>query len=140
MLVPKKVKHRKWHTTRRNLEKRPKVEVRGINVDFGSFGLKTITQARITSQQLESARKVISRNLGKNGRMWCRVFPDRPFTKKPAEVKLGKGKGEVEGYEVEVWPGRVLFEVDGVTEPIAREALRKAGTKLPLKAKVVARQ
>jgi large subunit ribosomal protein L16 len=139
-LIPKKVKHRKWHTTRRNHTTRPKVETRGVNVDFGSFGLKATTQGRIRSNQLESARKAISRNLGKTGRMWIRVFCDRPYTQKPAEVKLGKGKGDVQGYEVEVWPGRVLFEVDGIPETLAREALRKAGTKLPVKGKVVARE
>ena len=138
-LVPKKVKHRKWHTGRRNQATRAKVETRGINIDFGSFGLKATSQGRIRSNQIESARKVISRNLGKTGRMWIRVFCDRPYTQKPAEVKLGKGKGDVQGYEVEVWPGRVLFEVDGLPEATAKEALRKAGTKLPVKTKSVAR-
>ena len=138
MLFPKKVKYRKWHTMRRN-PKTPKVETRGVSVDFGSFGLKATTHARVRSNQIESARKVIVRNLGKSGRMWMRVFPDKPFTQKPPEVKLGKGKGDPVGYEVEVWPGRILFEVDGVDEGIATKTLISASKKLPLKAKVVAR-
>ncbi|MES2203009.1 MAG: 50S ribosomal protein L16 [Patescibacteria group bacterium] len=138
MLVPKKVKFRKWHTMRRN-PKSPKVATRGITVAFGSHGLKAMTPARVRSNQIESARKVIARSLGKTGKSWIRIFPDKPFTQKPPEVKLGKGKGDPVGYEVEVWPGRVLFEVDGVTDVIAIDALTKAGKKLPLKTKVVAR-
>ena len=106
---------------------------------FGSFGLKAMAQARIRSQQIESARKVLSRSIGKTGRLWIRIFPDMPYTKKPAEVKLGKGKGDLEGYVAPVLPGTILFEVDGIADNMAREALRKAGTKLPLKTKVVAR-
>ena len=90
------------------------------------------------SNQIESARKVISREMGKTGKMWIRIFPDMPLTRKPAEVKLGKGKGDLFGYCAPVKPGRVLFEVDGVPEAVAKEALRKAGTKLPLKTKIVA--
>ena len=138
MLFPKKVKFRKWHTMRRN-PNRVGVATRGITVAFGSFGLKAMGPARIRSQQIEAARKVLSRSIGKTGRLWIRIFPDMPYTKKPAEVKLGKGKGDLEGYVAPVLAGRVLFEVDGVTEPVAREALRKAGTKLPVKTKVVAR-
>ena len=138
MLFPKKVKFRKWHTMRRNT-KRGKIAVRGVTVAFGSHGLKATTHARVRSNQLESARKVVVRNLGKTGKMWLRVFPDKPFTQKPPEVKLGKGKGDPVGYEVEVWPGRVLFEVDGVTDAVAIESLIKAGKKLPLKTKVVSR-
>src|SRR3954471_11168118 len=138
MLFPKKVKFRKWHTMRRNAKK-GKVETRGITVAFGSHGLKATTHARVRSNQLESARKVVARALGKTGKMWLRVFPDKPFTQKPPEVKLGKGKGDPVGYEVEVWPGRVIFEVDGVSDAVAIDALYKAGKKLPLKTKVVAR-
>ncbi len=138
MLVPKKVKFRKWHTMRRN-PKAVKVATRGITVAFGSHGLKAVTPARVRSNQIESARKVIARALGKTGKSWIRIFPDKPFTQKPPEVKLGKGKGDPQGYEVEVWPGRVLFEVDGVANNIAVETLIKAGKKLPLKTKVVAR-
>ncbi|HVZ75948.1 MAG TPA: 50S ribosomal protein L16 [Candidatus Paceibacterota bacterium] len=138
MLFPKKVKFRKSHTFRRN-PKRAMVASRGVTVAFGSHGLKAVTHARIRSNQLESARKVIVRSLGKTGKMWLRVFPDKPYTQKPPEVKLGKGKGDPVGYEVEIWPGRILFEVDGVTEAIAQETLSKAAKKLPLKAKVVTR-
>ena len=112
---------------------------RGTTVAFGSFGLKALGDARIRSNQIEAARKVLSRSIGKTGRLWIRIFPDMPYTAKPAEVKLGKGKGELQGYVAAVLPGRVLFEVDGADEAMAREALRKAGTKLPVKTKVVAR-
>jgi len=138
MLFPKKVKHRKWQTMRKN-PKKVGADTRGVTVAFGSHGLKAMGQARIRSNQIEAARKVVSRSVGKTGRFWIRIFPDMPYTKKPAEVKLGKGKGDLEGYVAAVRPGRILFEVDGVTEAIAREALRKAGTKLPVKTKIVAR-
>ncbi len=138
-LFPKKVKHRKWQTGRQNSAKLLRHATRGVDVSFGSFGLKALGHARIDSNQLEAARRVMSRHMGKTGSSWIRVFPDRPFTKKPSEVKMGKGKGDLQGYEVEVLAGRVLFEIDGVSEEVAREALRKAGTKLPVKTKVVAR-
>ena len=136
MLLPKKVKYRKWHTFRKNPSK-VGVASRGVNVAFGSHGLKALHGARIMSNQLEAARKALSREIGKTGKLWIRVFPDMPLTKKPAEVKLGKGKGDLFGYCAPVKPGRILFEVDGVTDAVARESLRKAGTKLPLKTKVV---
>lgn len=136
MLFPKKVKYRKWHTFRKNPEKTG-VASRGTTIAFGSHGLKALEGARIMSNQIESARKVISREIGKTGKMWIRIFPDMPLTKKPAEVKLGKGKGDLFGYCAPVKPGRVLFEVDGISGDMAHEALRKAGTKLPLKTKVV---
>jgi large subunit ribosomal protein L16 len=139
MLFPKKVNYRKWHTMRKN-PKKVGPATRGITVSFGSHGLKAMDQARIKSNQIEAARKVLSRSIGKTGRLWIRIFPDMPFTKKPAEVKLGKGKGELEGYVAPVRAGRILFEVDGVTEAVAKEALRKAGTKLPVKTKIVARE
>ena len=138
MLFPKKVKFRKSHTMRVN-PKKAKVATRGITVAFGSHGLKAVTSARVRSNQIESARKVIARSLGKTGRSWIRIFPDKPYTQKPPEVKLGKGKGDPVGYEVQIWPGRVLFEVDGVSDAIATDALIKAAKKLPLKAKVVSR-
>lgn len=138
MLVPKKVKFRKWHTMRKNPSKIG-VASRGAKVSFGSFGIKAMEPFRIKSNQLEAARKVLSRSIGKTGKLWIRVFPDMPYTQKPAEVKLGKGKGDLQGYVAAVKPGTVLFEVDGVSEVIAREALRKAGTKLPVKIKIVAR-
>ena len=138
MLLPKKVKHRKWHKNRRNL-KTIGVDTRGTTLSFGQFGLKTASYARITSNQIESARKVISRSVGKTGRIWIRIFPDRPITAKPPEVPMGSGKGDVQGYCMEVKPGRIIFEIDGIAEDVAKEALRKASTKLPIKGKVVSR-
>ncbi|HTH93520.1 MAG TPA: 50S ribosomal protein L16 [Candidatus Paceibacterota bacterium] len=137
MLFPKKVKFRKWQKKRTKMATR--VETRGTTVSFGSYALKTESLGRITSNQIEAARKAASRHLTKVGRMWIRVFPDRPFTEKAAQQPMGKGKGELQGYHVEVLPGRIIFEVDGVPEATAREALRKAGTKLPIKTRVVAR-
>lgn len=139
MLFPKKVKFRKSHTMRRN-PKRAMVASRGATIAFGSHGLKAVTHARVRSNQIESARKVIARSLGKTGKSWIRIFPDKPYTQKPPEVKLGKGKGDPVGYEVEVWPGRILFEVDGVDAKLATTALISASKKLPLKAKVVSRE
>ena len=139
MLFPKKAKFRKWQTGRKHPDKRG-VAVRGSRVVFGSYGLKALTPARIRSNQIESARITANRKVGKLGKMWIRIFPDRPFTAKAAEVGMGKGKGNPEGYCAEIKPGRILFEVDGVDEVTAREALRKAGTKLPVKTKVVSRE
>jgi len=139
MLFPKKVKHRKWHTLREN-PKKVGVATRGTNVSFGSHGLKAMAAFRVTANQIEASRKAISHNLGKTGRIWIRIFPDMPYTKKPAEVKMGKGKGDIEGYYVRILPGQILFEVDGVSETVAAESLRKGGTKMPMKTKVVARQ
>ncbi len=140
MLSPKKTKHRKWQTGRRRNARLVKPETRGITVAFGSFGLKATAAARIRSEQIESARKVISREVGKNGQAWIRIFPDMPYTQKPAEVKLGKGKGDLQGYCAPVRPGRVIFEVDGVDEKTAREALRKGGTKLPITTIIFSRE
>lgn len=140
MLSPKKTKYRKWQRGRKNPDRLLLPETRGVTVSFGAFGLKAMTPARITSNQLEAARRALSRAAGKTAKVWIRVFPDRPITQKPAEVRMGSGKGDVQGYVFEVRPGRVIFEVDGTPEAQAREALRKAGTKLPLKARVVARQ
>ncbi|HWC57464.1 MAG TPA: 50S ribosomal protein L16 [Candidatus Paceibacterota bacterium] len=137
MLFPKKVKFRKWQKKRTNLVGR--VATRGTTVAFGAYGLKTESLGRLTSNQIEAARKAASRHLTKVGRMWIRVFPDRPVTSKAAEVPMGGGKGDLDGYCVEVLPGNILFEVDGVSAEVAREALRKAGTKLPLKTRVVER-
>ena len=138
MLFPKKVKHRKWQVGRKN-PKKVGVATRGITVAFGTYGLKAETHGRIKSNQIEAGRKTISRVLKKTGKMWIRIFPDRPYTSKPAEVKMGKGKGDLKGYEVEVRPGRVIYEVDGVSEEVAKDTLRKAGAKLPIKTKVVSR-
>jgi len=138
MLFPKKVKHRKWHTLREN-PKKIGIATRGTKVSFGAYGLKAMTPGRIKSNQIEAARKIVTRSIGKTGKTWIRIFPDMPFTTKPAEVKMGKGKGDIQGYLVPVKPGRILFEVDGVDEKMASEALRKAGSKLPVKTKFVKR-
>lgn len=139
MLAPKKTKFRKWQTGRKHPDRLRMPDTRGVNVAFGSFGLKAMTPARITSNQIEAARRALTRASGKTAKIWIRVFPDRPVTKKPAEVRMGSGKGDLDHYVMEVRPGRVLFEIDGAPEPMAREALRKAGTKLPMKVRVVAR-
>lgn len=139
MLFPKKVKHRKWHKMRKNPDKIG-VASRGTSVSFGSFGIKTLEYDRITSNQIEAARRAAKRHAGKASKMWVRIFPDRPYTAKPPEVPMGSGKGDIQGYEVEVNPGRMLFEIDGVEESVAREALRKATTKLPVKTKFVSRE
>jgi large subunit ribosomal protein L16 len=139
MLLPKKVKFRKWQSGRINPKARTP-ETRGTKLAFGSFALKATTQARVKSIQIESARKVISRTLTKAGKYWIRIFPDRPYTAKAAEVGMGKGKGDPKGYCFEVFPGRIIFEVDGVSETVARESLRKAGTKLPLKTRIISRE
>ena len=138
MLFPKKVKHRKWHTMRTNLKKVGKAS-RGTSIDFGMAALKTKDYARINSRQIEAARKILSRSTGKTGKVWIRIFPDRPYTKKPPEVKMGKGKGDPEGFMTEVLPGRILFEVDGVTPEVAIIGLTKAGKKLPVRTKIVLR-
>ncbi|MBY0310200.1 50S ribosomal protein L16 [Patescibacteria group bacterium] len=140
MLFPKKVKHRKWQTGRRSEAKRSLPETRGITVSFGSYGLKATSACRVKSNQIEAARRVISRTLGKAGKVWIRIFPDRPVTRKAAEVPMGKGKGDPDHFVFEVRPGRIIFEIEGVSELIAREAFRKATKKLPLQAKFVTRE
>jgi len=139
MLSPKKTKYRKWQNGRKNPARLLKPDSRGVTLAFGSYGLKTMSPARMTSNQIEAARRALSRAAGKTAKIWIRVFPDRPFTRKPAEVRMGSGKGDLQGYVVEVRPGRVIFEVDGAPEAMAREALRKAGTKLPVTTRIVAR-
>ena len=139
MLAPKKTKFRKWQTGRKHPDRLEHPDTRGVTVAFGSFGLKAMTEARITSNQIESARRALSRAGGKTAKIWIRVFPDRPVTNKPAQVRMGSGKGDLVHYVTEVRPGRVLFEIDGAPEAAAREALRKAGTKLPMKVRIVAR-
>lgn len=139
MLAPKKTKYRKWQVGRRQGAKRVAPETRGITLAFGGYGLKSLSQARVTSNQIEAARRALSRAAGKSAKIWIRIFPDRPFTRKPAEVRMGSGKGDVQGYTFDVRPGRIIFEVDGAPEAMAREALRKAGTKLPLKVRVISR-
>ncbi len=140
MLFPKKVAHRKWQTGRKSETKLNRPATRGTTISFGEFGLQATTPSRVRSNQIEAARRVISRTLGKTGQIYIRIFPDRPITKKAAEVPMGKGKGDLDHYVFEVEPGRIIFEVKGATsEELARKALRKAVNKLPLKAKVVAK-
>lgn len=138
MLFPKKVKHRKWHKMRKHPDKIG-VASRGTKISFGSYGIKTLSYGRITSNQIEAARRAAKRHAGKASKMWVRIFPDRPYTEKAPEVPMGSGKGDLQGYEVEVLPGRMIFEIDGVEESVAREAFRKATNKLPVKTKFVAR-
>lgn len=139
MLFPKKVKHRKWQTQRMSEKRLNHPDTRGITVAFGSFGLKALTAARVTSNQIEAARKVLTRATAKTGKLWIRIFPDRPVTAKPAEVGMGSGKGDPKHYVFQVRPGRILFEMDGVDEKIARAHLRQAGMKLPVRTSIVTR-
>jgi large subunit ribosomal protein L16 len=135
ILMPKKVKHRKWHKGRgRN---RAGVETRATEVNFGSFGLKAMEEKWITARQLESARRYIIRYMKKGGKLWIRVFPDKPVTAKGSEVGMGSGKGNVDHYVFAVKPGRIIFEMDGLKEDVTREALEGAGQKLPIKTKFV---
>ena len=138
MLFPKKVKFRKWQTKRSN-PKKIRVATRGANIAFGSFGLKADVSGRITSNQIEAARKAMVKAVGKTGKIWIRVFPDRPYTAKPAEVGMGKGKGDLKGYVAELKPGTVIFEMDGISDDVAKDALRKAGSKISVKTRVIKR-
>ena len=134
MLSPKKTKYRKQFKGRIHGNSKG-----NYALNYGSFGLKALQPERITSRQIESARKAITRHLKRAGKMWIRIFPDVPVSKKPAEVRMGKGKGSPEYYACRVKPGRILFEVDGVSEQIAKEALYKASAKLPIKTKTIKR-
>ncbi len=132
MLQPKKTKHRKMFKGRMKGNSQ-----RGHTLAFGTYGLKTLDSEWITSRQIEAARVAATRYMKREGQLWIRIFPDKPITKKPAEVRMGKGKGSVEYYAAVVKPGRIMFELDGVTEDIAKEALRLAAQKLPVRTKVV---
>jgi large subunit ribosomal protein L16 len=134
MLQPNKVKHRKQ--MRGRLKGSPE---RGSRVSFGTYGLQTIEPFWITARQIEAARIAITRFIKRGGKVWIRIFPDKPITKKPAETRMGKGKGAPEEWVAPVKPGRVLFEIDGVTEEMAKEAFRLASHKLPVKTRFVAR-
>ena len=135
MLQPKRTKFRKQHKGRIHGEAKG-----GFELNFGGFGLKATEPERITARQIEAARRAITRHMKRQGRVWIRVFPDVPVSSKPTEVRMGKGKGSVDFWAAKVKPGRIMFEIDGVAEPIAREALRLGAMKLPVKTRVVVRE
>ena len=135
MLMPKRVKYRKQH--RSHLHGKAKG---GTEVGFGDYGLKAIEPAWVTARQIEAARIAMTRFMKRGGKVWIKIFPDKPYTKKPLEVRMGSGKGAPEGWVAVVKPGKILFEVGGVDEDVAREALRLAAHKLPIKTKFVKRE
>ena len=135
MLQPKRTKFRKMHKGRNR-----GIAVRGSSVSFGDFGLQCTGRGRLTSRQIESARRAINRHVKRGGRVWIRVFPDKPISKKPLEVRMGKGKGNPEYWVALVQPGTMLYEIQGVEEDLAREAFRLAGSKLPISTSFVKRQ
>ena len=134
MLMPKKVKHRKMMKGRMT-----GLAIRGAAISFGEYGLKALEPAWITDRQIEAARIAMTRHIKRGGKIWIRMFPDKPITKKPAETRMGKGKGAPEYWVAVVKPGRILYEIEGVPEDIAREAMRLAAQKLPIKVKFVTR-
>ncbi len=134
MLSPKKTKFRKAHKGRIHGNAKG-----GFTLNFGEYGLKALEPERVTARQIEAARRAISRYVKRTGRLWIRIFPDVPVTRKPAEVRMGSGKGSVEFWVCRVKPGRIMFEIDGVSEDIAREAMERAAAKLPIKTKFIAR-
>jgi len=135
MLSPKRTKFRKQHKGRIHGEAKG-----GFDLNFGTYGLKAVEPERITARQIEAARRAMTRQMKRQGRIWIRIFPDVPVTQKPTEVRMGKGKGSVEYWAAKVKPGRIMFEIDGVPEAVAREALRLAAMKLPIKSRVVVRE
>ncbi len=135
MLSPKRTKFRKMHKGRNEGNAKG-----GTDLNFGSFGLKAVTPERVTARQIEAARRAMTRHMKRQGRVWIRIFPDVAVSKKPTEVRMGKGKGSVEYWAAKVKPGRVMFEIDGVDETTAREALRLAAMKLPVRSRVVQRE
>ncbi|MCB0323490.1 MAG: 50S ribosomal protein L16 [Bdellovibrionales bacterium] len=136
MLSPKRVRHRKQMKQARHLRG---VETRGTTIAFGDYGLMALESRWITNRQIEAARIALARSMKRGGKIWIRVFPDKPLTKKPAEVRMGKGKGSPEAWVAEVRAGRIMYEVTGVPEDVARQALKLAGAKLPVATKFVAR-
>ena len=130
MLMPRKTKYRKAQKGRNAGD-----ATRGTEISFGSFGLKALQNERITSRQIESARRAMTRHVKRGGKIWIRIFPHTPVTRKPAEVRLGSGKGALDHYVAKVQAGKILFEMDGVTEEVAKEAMRLAAYKLPIKTK-----
>jgi large subunit ribosomal protein L16 len=135
MLIPRKVKHRKQHHPGRTGH-----ATGGTTVSFGEFGIQAITPAYVTNRQIEAARIAMTRHIKRGGKVWINIYPDRPITKKPAETRMGSGKGSPEWWIANVKPGRVLFELSGVNEVVAREALTRAIHKLPLKARIIKRE
>lgn len=135
MLQPKRTKFRKQMKGRNR-----GLALRGNDVSFGEFGLKAIGRGRITARQIEAARRAITRHVKRGGKIWIRIFPDKPISKKPLEVRMGKGKGSVEYWVAQIQPGRMLYEMEGVSEEIAREAFRLAAAKLPVQTAFVKRQ
>lgn len=135
MLQPKRTKFRRWQKGRMKGQAQ-----RGNQLAFGSFGIKTLEEAWITGRQIEAARQAIARHMKREGQIWIKVFPDKPITKKPAEVRMGKGKGAPEGFVAPVTPGRILFEIEGVPFDIAQEALRLGAQKLPVATKFMVRR
>ncbi len=135
MLMPKRTKHRKVHRGRRK-----GMAKGGTSVTFGDYGIQTLEPAWITARQIESARVAINRTIKRGGKVWINIFPDKPVTQKPAETRMGSGKGNPEFWVAVVKPGRVMFELSGVDEDLAREAMRRAGHKLPVKTKFVKRE
>jgi large subunit ribosomal protein L16 len=136
MLMPKRMKHRKMH---RGVGKRTRISGRGTTVAFGDFGLMALDSGWVNSRQIEAARRAITHYIKRGGKVWIRIFPDKPITTKPAETRMGSGKGAVEYYVAVVKPGRIMFELGGVRQDIADEALRRAAQKLPLRCKIVYR-
>lgn len=134
--MPKKMKHRKWHKGRASGKR---IATSKTRLAFGKLGLKAVTESWVTSRQIEAARRAMTRHVKRGGSIWIRIFPDHPVTAKGAEVPMGKGKGGVDHYITPVRPGTVMFEIDGVPDDVAREALRLASHKLPVKTKVVTR-
>ena len=135
MLQPARRKYRKEQKGRNK-----GLATRGAAVSFGEFGLKAVGRGRLTARQIEAARRAMTRHIKRGGRIWIRIFPDKPISQKPAEVRMGNGKGSVEYYVAEIQPGKVLYEMDGVAEPLAREAFALAAAKLPIATVFVARQ
>lgn len=135
MLQPNRLKYRKVQKGRNT-----GIATRGTKVSFGEFGLKSVARGRLTSRQIEAARRAMTRHIKRGGRIWIRIFPDKPVSKKPAEVRMGGGKGSPEYFVAEIQPGKMLYEMDGVDEVLAREAFRLAAAKLPLKTVFVVRQ
>ncbi len=137
MLIPKKVKHRKWHKGR---ARNKRVASTKIRVTFGSVGIKATTGAWVTSRQIEAARRAMTRAIKRGGKIWIRIFPDKPITSKGSEMPMGKGKGAVDHYVAVVRPGTVMFEMGGISDDLARHALQLASHKLPMKTKIISRE